>query len=81
MADATLGEKWTNATVYRRDWFGTTDNSEEDDCRIRGRFRNVSLIYDANKTAFPDSNHNPYDIVHDNYAMSKSKYLQVKFSF
>lgn len=70
------GDEWYNATVYREDWFGSCDNSEADDARLRGRFRDVQLVYDKNSTAFPESNHNPYGFLHENKSLGKEIYLQ-----
>lgn len=55
--DHDLGAAWGDSPVYRKDWFGTVNNGEGDDFRIRGNFRNVTTVLDPNGTEYPRAYH------------------------
>lgn len=83
LQDHDLGTEWTTSPIYNKDWFGTVDNSAADNYRIRGRFRNVSLIWDPNvteahtgKMQFPRSEHNPYGYLTSRLNANEVPYLQ-----
>jgi hypothetical protein len=74
MLDADLGPKWFDSPVYQEDWYGTVDNPESDHGRVRGRFRNVTTIYDGDN-AYPNAHHNPYGYITGEYDLTNTDVL------
>ena len=74
MLDADLGPKWFDSPVYQEDWYGTVDNPESDHGRVRGRFRNVTTIYDGDNE-YPNAHHNPYGFITGEYDLTNTGVL------
>ena len=76
MIDHGLGASWSRSVVYDEAWFGSVNNTAGDGFRVRGRFRNVSVVYDPGAAKYPDSDHSPYGFVSNPESTNPSRALQ-----
>lgn len=63
---ATMGAKWYDSVIFSDDWFGSALGHPENNFMVKGRFENVSTIYDPDRTLVDHRvrpNHNAYGYI------------------